>query len=206
MKFLEFNKVLCLSPHPDDVEYSMAGAILKCKNTHFDILTLTSGGDHDLTNDQPRCTEVVNFCENVDNVSLFFGKNSSFKTMDEASWVNFIEKKFLKDHDAICLPSNHDSHFEHRFTSNFGYALTRVKPISLIEYMSPSTQRSWQPNTFINIEEEYSIKKRKLKQFVSQKERSYFHDKQVDGFHFEFQCAKKNIFLVEQFKIKQNFK
>ena len=41
----------------------MAGAILKCKNTHFDILTLTSGGDHDLTNNQPRCTEVINFWE-----------------------------------------------------------------------------------------------------------------------------------------------
>ena len=107
--------------------------------------------------------------------------------MDEASWVNFIESKFLKDHDAICLPSNHDSHFEHRFTSNFGYALTRVKPISLIEYMSPSTQRSWQPNTFVDISKVYKTKKNKLKEFVSQKERSYFHSKQVDGFHFEFQ-------------------
>ena len=29
MKFLGFNKVLCLSPHPDDVEFGMMGTILK---------------------------------------------------------------------------------------------------------------------------------------------------------------------------------
>ena len=28
-KLLGFNRELCLSPHPDDVEYSMYGAILK---------------------------------------------------------------------------------------------------------------------------------------------------------------------------------
>ena len=39
MKFLGFDKVLCLSPHPDDVEYSMSGTILKYKDTHFDIVT-----------------------------------------------------------------------------------------------------------------------------------------------------------------------
>ena len=39
MKFLGFNKVLCLSPHPDDVEYSMSGTIIKYEDTHFDIVT-----------------------------------------------------------------------------------------------------------------------------------------------------------------------
>ena len=34
-KFLNFNKVLCLSPHPDDVEYSMLGTILKYNGTKF---------------------------------------------------------------------------------------------------------------------------------------------------------------------------
>ena len=31
-KFLNFNKVLCLSPHPDDVEYAMLGSMIKFKN------------------------------------------------------------------------------------------------------------------------------------------------------------------------------
>ena len=44
MKFLNLNKVLCISPHPDDVEVGMMGSVIKHKDTHFDILCLTKGG------------------------------------------------------------------------------------------------------------------------------------------------------------------
>ena len=36
MKFLGFDNVLCISPHPDDIEYSMFGTIDKYKDTKFD--------------------------------------------------------------------------------------------------------------------------------------------------------------------------
>ena len=45
MKFLGFNKVLCLAPHPDDVELGIGGSIIKYCDTHFDMLTLSGGGD-----------------------------------------------------------------------------------------------------------------------------------------------------------------
>ena len=37
MKLLNFDKVLCLSPHPDDVELGLAGSIIKYYDTDFDI-------------------------------------------------------------------------------------------------------------------------------------------------------------------------
>ena len=206
MKFLEFNKVLCLSPHPDDVEYSMAGTIFKYKDTHFDIVTLTSGGDFDETNGMPRVDEVHNFWKGIDNVLLQFGINTSFKQMDEAAWINYIENNYLSNHDAILLTNEYDSHFEHRLVSRFGQALTRIKPISLVEYMSPSTQRQWQPNIFVDISETIDQKKVRLKEFKSQQNRSYFKEDQINGFHTEFQCSKKGILRVEQFNIKQDFR
>ena len=42
MKFLNYDKVLCLSPHPDDVEYGMLGTMMKYKDTKFDIIVLLS--------------------------------------------------------------------------------------------------------------------------------------------------------------------
>jgi len=206
MKFLGFNKVLCLSPHPDDIEYSMSGTILKYVDTHFDIVTLTSGGDFDNTNKMPRIDEVRGFWKGIDNITLQFGVNNSFKCMDEAAWINYIEKNYLADHDAILLTNEYDSHFEHRLVSKFGQALTRIKPISLIEYMSPSTQRTWQPNVFVDISETINRKKSMLKEFKSQQDRSYFKNDQVNGFHNEFQCSKKGILTVEQFNIKQDFR
>ena len=69
MKFLGYNKVLCLSPHPDDVEYSMSGTIIKYSDTQFDIVTLTHGGDFDSTNDNPRKNEVSDFWLNMIHTS-----------------------------------------------------------------------------------------------------------------------------------------
>ena len=41
MKFLNLDKVLCLSAHPDDIEYGVLGSMIKFKDTQFDILVLT---------------------------------------------------------------------------------------------------------------------------------------------------------------------
>ena len=38
MKFLNYDKVLCVSPHPDDVEVGMMGSAIKYPDTHFDKL------------------------------------------------------------------------------------------------------------------------------------------------------------------------
>ena len=72
MKFLGFNRVLCLSPHPDDIEYSMGGTIIRYSNTQFDILCLTQGGDYDVTTDNSRLNEARNSWKStkVNNINL----------------------------------------------------------------------------------------------------------------------------------------
>ena len=60
MKLLGFNNVLCISPHPDDVEYSMLGTILKNSETNFYLLQLAQGGDCDQTTGESRLKEVEN--------------------------------------------------------------------------------------------------------------------------------------------------
>ena len=47
MKFLNYDNVLCLSPHPDDAEYGMLGSMLKFKDTQFDIIVFSIGGEFD---------------------------------------------------------------------------------------------------------------------------------------------------------------
>ena len=209
MKFLDFNKVLCLAPHPDDVEYSIAGTILKHTDTVFDIVCLTQGGDCDKTTDISRLDEVRNSWSTVDygNFNLFFTPYKFLKELGEDEWISYIERRYtlLESYDAILLPSLHDSHFEHRLVSNFGWPLTRIKSISLVEYCSPSTLESWTPNLFVDIKEQYSIKLQMLKQFTSQQHRSYFNEEVIRGFHSNFQCSKKGLPIVEQFNLKQVF-
>ena len=57
MKFLNLNKVLCLSAHPDDAEYGMLGTMMKCPKTTFDVLVLSNGGDFDESTGKGRKTD-----------------------------------------------------------------------------------------------------------------------------------------------------
>jgi LmbE family N-acetylglucosaminyl deacetylase len=203
MKFLGYDNVLCISPHPDDTEYSMMGTILKYSDTMFTCLQLCQGGDLDETTGKNRLFEVENVWEEAEcsNVNLFFTEVKYMRDMREDEWINFIEKKLSPSLDAIVLPNEHDSHFEHRLVAGFGKALIRSSPITLIQYKSPSTDQTWVPNLFVDIEEEYDIKLEALKKFESQQDRYYFREDVIRSFHSDCQSAKKGKHYIEQFKV-----
>ena len=203
MKFLGYDNVLCISPHPDDTEYSMMGTILKYWDTMFTCLQLCQGGDMDETTGRNRLFEVQNVWEEAEcsNVNLLFTEVKYMRDMREEEWINFIEKKLSPNLNAIILPNEHDSHFEHRLVAGFGKALIRQRPITLIQYKTPSTNQTWVPNLFVDIEEEYDIKVNALGEFESQQHRYYFREDVLRSFHSDFQSAKRAKHYVEQFKI-----
>ena len=208
MKFLGFNKVLCLSPHPDDVEFGMMGTILKYTDTHFDILCLSSGGDYDNTTGENRLQEVNNVWHNQPNIHLHFTKVKLLKELNHDAWVNFIESLFTnkEEYDCLFVPTKNDSHFEHKEVNELAYPLTRTKNISILEYRTPSTLDSWSPNTFVDITKHFEEKYNKLMLFESQKDRWYFQEDLLKSFHSNFQSYKKGIKYTEKFNLIQLYK
>lgn len=210
MKLLGFDKVLCVSPHPDDVEYSMLGTIMKHTDTMFYVLQLVQGGDFDETTGESRLDEVTDvwMCSEAKNIKIIFSPHKFVRDLREDGWINYIEN-VLEEHgkfDAIILPNETDSHFEHRFISGFGSALIRNNNISLIQYYTPSTQDEWTPNFYVEIENEYEKKIECLRLFTSQSHRYYFRDDVLRAFHSDFQCAKKGIHCIEKYKILNLYK
>ena len=209
MKLLGFNKVLCLSPHPDDVEYSMLGTILKYTDTQFYLLQLAQGGDCDETTGKERLIEVENVWKtaNCNNLIIINTPHKYIKELTEEKWINLIEQSLIEQgpFNAIFLPNETDSHFEHRYISGFGAALIRNSKISLVQYYTPSTQDSWDPNYYVEIENEYDRKLISLKKFTSQQHRNYFREDVLRAFHSDFQCAKKKIHYIEKYKIIKLF-
>ena len=208
MKFLNFNNVLCISPHPDDVEYSMLGTILKYTDTTFHLLQLAQGGDCDESTGKHRLKEVeevwkVAACPNLNIINT---PHKFIKELSEEKWIQLIEM-ILKEHpyDAICLPNETDSHFEHRFVSGFGSALIRNSKISLSQYYTPSTQDAWQSNFYVDVEMFYGKKLQALSMFTSQQHRYYFTEDVLRAFHSDFQCSKKKLHYVEKYKILNLF-
>jgi len=210
MKLLGFNKVLCLSPHPDDVEYSMLGTILKYTNTEFNLLQLAQGGDCDETTGEHRLNEVANVWKvaECNNLKIINTQYKFIKEIPEENWIQLIETVLNNSnttYDAIFLPNETDSHFEHRFVSRFGAALIRNNKISLIQYYTPSTQDAWQSNFYVDIESHYDKKLESLKMFTSQQHRYYFTADVLRAFHSDFQCSKKKLHYVEKYKILNLF-
>ena len=214
MKFLNLKKVLCLSPHPDDVEIGMMGTIFTYRGTKFDILCMTKGGakGYDNTNELDRRKEVDNVWNFwkpgvTDHVQVHHSKYDYFEDSTEPGWINYIENEFIKkyDYDGLFIPTKEDSMFEHRFVNGCGAALCRFSPISIIEYHTFSSLNSWQPNLFVDIQSIYHEKCNSLQEFKSQSHKSYFKRKSLDAFHSNFQCNKKGKGMVEQFKIIELF-
>ena len=119
----------------------------------------------------------------------------------EEEWINVLEVKFnLTNFDAIFLPSNLDTHYEHRFVNGIGMALTRSKPVSIIEYKSPSTLDAWIPNMFVEIGAYASDKVERLELFKSQ-QKLYLQPEYMKAFHSHVNSIKKQIISTEQFRI-----
>ena len=227
MKFLNYDKVLCLSPHPDDAEYGMLGTICKYKDTKFDIVVLSQGGDFDKSTAKSRQNECKKIWENIDNINGVFIESEFIKDKDEDEWVNVLENEFdISSYDCIFTPSPLDSHFEHRMVSDFTYALVRRSKCSLIQYKSPSTLDTWIPNFFVDIgviesrdkKDGHSnqthtlfmagiwyIKVNRMKLFESQQDKSYFEDQSLKSFHSNYQCSMRDMSRVESFKIIRGY-
>tara|TARA_R100000234_G_scaffold102895_2_gene72246 strand:- start:28 stop:672 length:645 start_codon:yes stop_codon:yes gene_type:complete len=212
MRLLNFNKVLCLSPHPDDVELGMMGTIMKYHETEFTVLCLTNGATKCLNgeNGKNRLEEVTEAWRKADvnNVTIEFSDCEYLTDKDgDSEWINYIEENFINSgvYDCIFLPTSEDSQFEHRFVNGLGNALIRSKPISLVEYRTPSTLNSWLPNSFVDVGKHYGKKLSSLKSFKTQQMKPYFSGPALEAFHANYQCRKKGIYLVEPFRIIESY-
>jgi len=211
LRLLNFDRVLCISPHPDDVEIGMLGTILRCDETVFDIFCLTICGAKGFDDSYKlnRIGEIENlwrksFCKNVNFIK---SECSYFEDKTEPGWINYIENSLMNtiDYDCIFIVPYKDSMFEHRFVNEFGQALIRHKPISLVEYNTVSTLNSWIPNMYVDITKVYYKKVELLKEFESQLGKRYFSNEATLANNTNFQCCKKGMDKVEKYRIIEEY-
>lgn len=217
MKLLNLDKVVCLSPHPDDTEFSLAGTALKYYDTTFFINCLTKGGapGFDSSNEEfERRQEVNEYWRElgVENVQVIHSNCDYLTDKTEPEWINYIEDVFFRKdsfeegvNTGLMIPTYQDSMIEHRFVSQLGYGLIRSYPISLIEYRTVSTLTEWNPNLIVDITSEYIRKVDSMKAFKSQNNKSFFSDNSLEQFHTDYRMTRRGIRYCEQFKILEKF-
>lgn len=199
MKLMGFDRVLILSPHPDDTEFSMAGTILGHKDTLFTSVVFSTGSENDPVTDESRWAECREYWCGKKNLELAF-MSQFLGDHTEEEWINIIEKHFTLDsYDALFIPPVLDTHYEHRFVHGIGMALTRSKSFSVLEYKSASALDTWIPNLFVPVEEVAKEKVELLAKFESQQKR-YLKPDYMKAYHSHINSMKKGYNEVEQFR------
>lgn len=209
-RFLNFEKVLCLSPHPDDIEYSALGTIIKFKDTNFEIITFSNGGKFDKSTSSKRVEECIDIWSKVSNLNGSFLNEKFLVDAKQDELIFNVENKYdLDSYQAILIPAEFDTHQDHKKISDLGKALTRKSQFTIIEYKTPHTLNNWIPNLYINIDELipnseqniWEFKKELLKMFYSQQNQPYFENIPLQNFHIDYHSSRKKINIVESFKI-----
>lgn len=207
MKFLNKDNILFLSPHPDDIEYGALGSMLKYKDTKFEILVLSNGGDFDQSSGSLRKEECNTIWNKINNVNGEFINKNFVKEFSEDEWVSKIENMYnIDDFDYILTTTKFDSHFEHRMVNNITYALARTSKCGIISYKTPSTLENWIPNCYIDVDGFLEKKNSLLSKFKTQiskdsKGRIYFERDKIFSFHVNYFATKVGVKYVETFKI-----
>lgn len=193
MKFLGKSNALCLSPHPDDVEYSMSGVMKMYPETKFYVMLLSYGISTDKTTGVVRYMEMKNFYKtyNCDNVKLI-DYTVEFKYKFIGAIIDQIDLVIDEANiDILFTPSNNDSNQDHRFVRGLADIICRDgRGISMVEYRAPSAL-NWNPNLSIRLSDSVYLSKREaLLEYVSQLDSSYFIGETVHQFHRDFFLEK----------------
>ena len=201
-KFLNADRVLCLSPHPDDIEYGALGIMHKFQDTYFDIITISIGGKFDNSSGQTRFDECQSIYNEFPNIKGGFLLNDHTINFGYDQLVHLIETSYdMSKYDLILLPPDDDTHHDHKKINVVGMALTRKEKCGIVDYKTPSTLETWVPNYFVDITPYMDNKIQQLHKFKTQSKHLYFTPDVIKSFHTNYQSSRRGFGYVEMFKI-----
>jgi len=198
-------KVMVLSPHSDDAEYSVSGTIAMFPDSEWTIHVMSPGSRGDAGSKPSRFDEMRSFWDVMKaNVRLEVYDDCFVGDKTEEEWINEIRDR-ASDYDVLLIPSGDDTHYEHRLAYNVGRALVRHTPTSVISYSTPSTAIGWTPNLFVDISSMWSRKLVALFRLTSQLERDYFSEESILSFHSFPQACKRGHTVAERLRVEEGY-
>mgnify|MGYP001206157733 CR=1 FL=1 len=199
-------KVLAIGSHPDDIEYSCAGTLLKLQEEYDSVIkcfVMSCGSKGDPTSNINRINESKNALKIFGNP-----ENNIFNTRtypcnpdinQESSLLRNIILEFQPD--IIFTHSSCDTHQEHIVTNQITLTAARRIKLSLLEYPVLSATPSYKPNIYSDISNYYSRKMEILSNHKSQSKKSYMQEDFLKVFHQSAYAMIHYCNLVETFSI-----
>ncbi|NQS97254.1 MAG: PIG-L family deacetylase [candidate division Zixibacteria bacterium] len=143
--------VLCIGPHPDDLEFGAAGTLIKFIEAGHDVFLMIMtrggmGGEADI-----RTAEQIESGAIIGVKEIFWGGYEDTMLKADAETISVVEKVLGKiEPEIIFCPFGDDTHQDHRTLADVVMSASRNSR-NLLLYETPTTSPNFWPNVFVDI-------------------------------------------------------
>lgn len=197
---LKFERILAIGAHPDDVEYSCLGFLLKQKASGSNIYTYVAslGGINDASSGLGRKLE-SDAALSLNGIEKFYTLNNNFDYFEIEAEIRNLVLKF--DIGCVVVHSPFDTHQDHRLIHDITLSAIRRIGLSLILYRSVSTTREFLPNLQVGVDEFMDRKMETLMLHKSQRTKTYMQKHMIESFHMYYNNFDKPERFYEMYAI-----
>lgn len=197
---LKFNRILVIGAHPDDVEYSCLGFLLKQKALGSNIYAYVAslGGLNDASSGLQRKLE-SDAALDLNGFEKFYTLNNNFDYFEIEAEIRNLVLKF--EIDCVVVHSPLDTHQDHRLIHDITMSATRRLGLSLILYRSVSTTREFLPNLQVGVDEFIDRKMETLLLHKSQQTKIYMQKNMIESFHTYYNIFDNSERFYEMYTI-----
>ena len=204
-----FSSILAIGAHPDDIEFSCFGFLLKQQKIGSKIKVYIVSPDS-LT-DNPitdkRIQESIESFSLIPNTDLLIRNKNNINNEDYQLIADEIRNLVNKNKvDLVLVHYPNDTMQEHRLLHDIVMTALRRLPVSVFLYKSPSTSHNFIPNFISNIKHEYLTKVNALKKHKSQSNKEYMSEESIKIFNTGWNGKKIGIDVCEEFYIERLIK
>ena len=150
-------KILTIGAHPDDIEISCLGYLLKEnreKKSKISVFVLSCGSLNDPTSSLDRIRESQKALECISNLDFNYIAKKGIKVTDYEKISNQIRALILKTRpDEILVHDPNDTNQEHSLVYNIVKTASRRLSLNLIRFRSVSSSNDFKANLYVDIKD-----------------------------------------------------
>lgn len=171
--------ILCLGPHPDDLEFGVGGTLAKYSKAGHDVslMIMTKGGLGG--SEEVREAEQVESGRIMGVKEIFWGGYGDTELKVDSNTIKSIEQviKQVKP-EIIFAPFSEDTHQDHRALAKLAMSAGRYAR-NLLFFETPTTYASFQPTIFVDIDDVLKLKIKALMAHHSQIMKTHIEDTSI---------------------------
>ena len=201
---MNFNSILAIGAHPDDIEYSCFGFLLKEQKLGSKINAYVVSPDSLTKNPigDKRIEESMNAFRLIPDANLTI-RNKNNIVIDDYQIIADQIRTLVQENnvDLVLVHSPNDTMQEHRLLHEITMSALRRLPVSIFLYKSPSVSNSFVSNFIVDIKNEYHEKVNALSEHKTQSNKEYMSEDSIKIFNQGWDGKKIGIDIYEEFYI-----